>query len=49
MQASDFIELKEAIKNELQNRRKYSPNLSGKAKDFPDGDPVKNGKVLAQH
>ena len=32
--AEDFINLKNAIKNELQTRRIYSPNLSSHAKNY---------------
>ena len=46
--AEDFIKLKEAIKNELLNRRKYLPDLSGKAKDF-SSIPTTNERILAEH
>lgn len=51
-EASDFIELKNQIKNELLQRRIYNPNLSSFAKDYENynvSEPTKKGLVKAEH
>lgn len=50
--ASDFIELKNQIKNELLQRRIYKPNLSSFAKEYEDynvNEPTEKGLIKAEH